>query len=56
MTNEEIANFIANLLLRNLPKPNNGAYISNESLPYCMLEDGALAVCNSFPFLFLFSY
>lgn len=46
MNDDEIANFIGNLLLKNLPKSSNGIYKydSNKTLPYCLLEDGALAV------------
>uniref|UniRef100_A0A1I8EWV5 Uncharacterized protein n=1 Tax=Wuchereria bancrofti TaxID=6293 RepID=A0A1I8EWV5_WUCBA len=45
MNDEEIINFIGNLLLKNLPKSSNDTfnYVPGESLPYCLLEDGALA-------------
>ncbi|VDM93218.1 unnamed protein product [Onchocerca ochengi] len=45
MTDDEIVNFIGNLLLKNLPKPRSDIYnyIPGKSLPYCLLENGALA-------------
>ncbi|VDN82103.1 unnamed protein product [Brugia pahangi] len=45
MNDDEIINFIGNLLLKNLPKSSNDTfnYVPGESLPYCLLEDGALA-------------
>lgn len=57
MTDEGIVNFIGNLLLKNLPKPRNHTYnyFPGEPLPYCLLEDGALAVNISFFFFFRFS-
>uniref|UniRef100_A0A0R3RJS1 Uncharacterized protein n=1 Tax=Elaeophora elaphi TaxID=1147741 RepID=A0A0R3RJS1_9BILA len=45
MSDGEIINFIGNLLLKNLPISSNGTYkyIPGKPLPYCLLEDGALA-------------
>uniref|UniRef100_A0A915PDX8 Uncharacterized protein n=1 Tax=Setaria digitata TaxID=48799 RepID=A0A915PDX8_9BILA len=45
MTDEEIVNFIGNLLLNNLPRSTNQTYqyIQGVPLPYCLLDDGKLA-------------
>ncbi|KAM3718875.1 Methylenetetrahydrofolate--tRNA-(uracil-5-)-methyltransferase TrmFO [Dirofilaria immitis] len=45
LSDDKIVNFIGNLLLKNLPKSRSGTYnyTLGKSLPYCLLENGALA-------------